>query len=152
MPQLRDFSGKVYRTSRKNGPTSQNTCPFLVEGINIRSYEKGLILGRLLFSSAVLITALLAGLMYRSPASVISSGDELAAISWIMADNLGQGSWELYPMTFTITTGSGRTSSVISGCIPATPPGLRYPADFPPPVEFTCTGSTISIKFGEVPE
>lgn len=89
--------------------------------------------------------------MYRSPASVVSSGDELAAISWVIAENLGPGSWELYPMTFHITMENGCTNSVIDGCASTTAPGPRYPEDFPLPVEYTCSGDTVIVKFSEVP-
>lgn len=92
------------------------------------------------------------GLSYRSSASVTSSGDELAAISWIVAENFGPGSWEYYPMTFHISMEEGSTNSMIVGCISTTVPGSRFPEGFPMPSEYACSGDTVYIKFSEVPQ
>lgn len=99
----------------------------------------------------MLVTAAAAGLMYRAPASVISSGDELTAVSWALASRLGQGTWEFFPMTFRISTENGETSSVISGCITAEPPGDRLPEGIPFPVEYSSSGDTVTVIFAEVP-
>ena len=90
-------------------------------------------------------------LMFRSPANTVKSGNELSAISWLLAEHEGEGSWKLYPLTITIEIGEFVTFASIENCGTTTPPDLRLNEKIPFPLDYTQTDNTVSIIFSEVP-
>lgn len=90
-------------------------------------------------------------ILFRSPANTVRSGNELSAISWVLAENRGEGSWKLYPMTINVEIGDKITFARIENCGETVPPDCRLPEQIPFPIDYIQTGNTVSIIFSEVP-
>ncbi len=90
-------------------------------------------------------------LLFRSPANTIKSGNELSTLSWLLAENKGEGSWKLYPFTITIEIGEFVTFASIENCGTTTPPDSRLPEQIPFPLDYTQSDQSVSIIFSEVP-
>lgn len=90
-------------------------------------------------------------ILFRSPANTVRSGNELSALSWLLAENKGEGSWELYPMTITVEIGELVTFATIENCGTTVPPDSRLPEQIPFPLDYAQTEGTVSIIFSEVP-
>lgn len=104
------------------------------------------------YAAVFAVTAsLLLGIMFRKPASTIRSGDELSALSWLLAVHRGQGEWHFYPLCFNISFEDGRTVSLIDGSGTTTSPGLRPVEDIPVPESYTVTDAGIEIVFHRIP-
>ncbi len=101
--------------------------------------------------AAGILTAFVPLILFRSPANTVRSGNELSALSWVLAENAGEGSWELYPVTITVEIGNLVTSARIENCGKTVPPGRGLPDNIPFPVDYTQTGNSVSIIFSEVP-
>ena len=97
------------------------------------------------------LIALLPLILFRSPANTVRSGNELSALSWVLAESKGEGKWELYPMTITVEIGELVTFATIVNCGRTAPPDMRLPEQIPFPLDYTQTDGTVSIIFSEVP-
>ena len=104
-----------------------------------------------ILTTAGTLTAFMPVVLFRSPANTVRSGNELAALSWVLAENKGSGSWELYPMTITVEIGERVTRARIENCGNTVLPNLELPDRIPFPFDYTQTDNTVSIIFSEVP-
>ncbi len=100
----------------------------------------------LLIASALAIPAI-----FRNSVSTIRNGNELAAISWLLAEHSGSGSYSVYPLLFRIDADSTGVLSVIEGSPSTIPPSPPLPEGVPFPLQYTQQGSEITIRFREVP-
>ena len=89
--------------------------------------------------------------LFRSPANTVRSGNELSALSWVLAESKGEGTWALYPMTITVEIGELVTFATIVNCGRTVPPDMRLPEHIPFPLDYTQADGTVSIIFSEVP-
>lgn len=101
--------------------------------------------------STLLLTAFLPLVLFRSPANTVRSGNELSALSWVLAVNRGEGSWQLYPMTITVEIGEMVTFARIENCGRTSAPDRELPEQMPFPLDYTQTDNTVSIIFSEIP-
>jgi hypothetical protein len=104
-----------------------------------------------LIVAGILLT-LLPVVLFRSPPSTRRTGNELAMLSWIIAESQGEGSVELFPITMSITIENGCTSSFIENCGKTVPPDLRLQEGIPFPLDYRQVGNDVTIVFSEVPE
>ncbi|MCK5035204.1 MAG: hypothetical protein KAS73_04860 [Candidatus Sabulitectum sp.] len=104
-----------------------------------------------MLKAAGTLIVLLPLLLFRSPANSIRSGNDLSAISWILAEQRGEGSWDIYPITITVDIGEMVTFVTIENCGRTTLPNRRLPDEIPFPLDYTETDGTVSIIFSEVP-
>ncbi|MCP4647850.1 MAG: hypothetical protein GY852_09005 [bacterium] len=105
-----------------------------------------------LMTAAGVITAFLPVVLFRTPANTVRNGDELAALSWVLAESRGDGCWQLYPMIITVEIGEMVTSARIVNCGKTTPPGPRIPEGIPFPLDYVQGGNNVTIIFSEVPQ
>ena len=104
-----------------------------------------------IFTSVGILVTSLPVILFRSPANTVRSGNILSALSWQLAENRGDGSWELYPMTFTVEIGDMVTFARIENCGSTSRPDLRLPDQIPFPLDYTQADGIVSIIFSEVP-
>lgn len=85
--------------------------------------------------------------LFRSPANTVRTGDELTALSWVIAQRKGASSLELFPFTISITVENGIVSSFIENCGKTVPPGPGLPNGIPFPSDYSQLGNNVSIVF-----
>jgi len=102
-------------------------------------------------AAAGVLLAFLPVVLFSAPANSVRSGNELCALSWILAKNRGSGSWEVFPMTITVETGELVTFATVENCGTVSPPDNRLPAGIPFPLDYTHNNDTLTIIFSEVP-
>ena len=70
----------------------------------------------------------------------------------MLAVHRGSGSSSLYPLTFNISTDSEGTLSIVEGCASTRLPSEDLPENIPFPRQYSVNGTTVLIRFSEVPE
>jgi len=101
--------------------------------------------------AAGVLLAILPAVLFTAPANSVRSGNELCALSWLLAENRGDGSWEVFPMTITVETGELVTFATVENCGTVSPPNNRLPVGIPFPLDYTQSNGTLTIIFSEVP-
>ncbi|PIE53024.1 hypothetical protein CSA37_03690 [Candidatus Fermentibacteria bacterium] len=104
-----------------------------------------------LLTILIIAAALSTPVLFRNSVSTIRSSNELTAISWLLAEHYGSGSYSVYPLVFNIDADSTGVLSVIQGSPSTIPPSLPLPEGVPFPLQYTQQGSAITIRFREVP-
>jgi len=100
---------------------------------------------------AGMLLAFLPAVLFDAPANAARSGNELCTLLWILAENRGNGSWEIFPMTITVETGELVTFAAVENCGTVSLPDNRLPPDIPFPLDYTQNNGTLTIIFSEVP-
>jgi hypothetical protein len=101
---------------------------------------------------ASIVSAFVCTAVFRAPATAVRDGDELIAVSWMMAETLGPGYWEIFPMSFTISFDEGSVISAVSGCGSTSSPGRHQDQSIPVPVVYLQSGDIVLIQFDRIPE
>jgi len=106
---------------------------------------------KLTLLSGVLL-AFLPALLFRAPTNTVITGDGLATLAWLLAEDSGSGTWEIYPLTISTEVGEMVTFAEITNCGKTLPPSSRLPEQIPTPLDYVQNGNNVKIIFSEVPE
>ncbi len=91
-------------------------------------------------------------LLFRAPANTVISGDGLTTLAWLLAEDGGSGTWEMYPITISTEVGEMVTFAEITNCGKTLRPSSRLPEQIPTPLDYVQNGNNVKIIFSEVPE